>query len=70
MPVELPVAPIPSQDPKKKKEKTGDDESKPEAGKEGPGGKPTDEEELASRSYFAASSGSNHYEFSLKRTRL
>ncbi|KIM33866.1 hypothetical protein M408DRAFT_86555 [Serendipita vermifera MAFF 305830] len=48
MPVELPVAPIPAQDPKKKKEKSGDEESKPAAaGKDAPGAKPTDEEELS-----------------------
>jgi hypothetical protein len=49
MPVELPVAPIPSEDPKQKKEKEGD-ENKP-GSKSAPGkstdGKP-DEEELVS----------------------
>jgi hypothetical protein len=45
MPVELPVAPIPSEDPKKKKEKAADDEN---TATNKPGGKPTDEEELAS----------------------
>jgi hypothetical protein len=48
MPVELPVAPIPSEDPKKKKEKAADDENKLGAETNKPGGKPTDEEELAS----------------------
>ena len=48
MPVELPVAPIPAEDPKKKKEKADGDEGKPGGSKTGPGGKPTDEEELAS----------------------
>jgi hypothetical protein len=48
MPVELPVAPIPSEDPKKKKEKAADDENKLGDATNKPGGKPTDEEELAS----------------------
>jgi len=52
MPVELPVAPIPSEDPKKKKEKAGDDENKLGTATNNPGGKPTDEEELASHLFI------------------
>ena len=68
MPVELPVAPIPSQDPKKKKEKSGDEESKPTAEKDAQEGKPTDEEELVSRPVYIFKVYT-HHEFSLKRIR-